>query len=246
MAAWKQSHPPRQLARRYSELTGEDVDGAKEVAERVQAGDPAALAVWPMPCRRPCDRHRLDRRRYFAAGSSCWWWHGQRWRTPAGPLREQLAIKLNILRAPELVQAQLGDEAGCLGSRVVGLGGIRHLGHEPTGKLGMTTYTCAHALTPDGLVHDVTIEVDDRLITSVTSGEPAAAGAIELGDVTVVPGFIDMHVHGVGLSFSEGPEAATSAARFHLGHGTTSLLASLASAPLDELGNANGRAATAG
>ena len=100
----------------------------------------------------------------------------------------------------------------------------------------MTTYSCAHALTPDGLVHDVTIEVDDRLITSVTSGEPAAAGAIELGDVTVVPGFIDMHVHGGGShSFSEGPEAATSAARFHLGHGTTSLLASLASAPLDEL-----------
>ena len=62
------------------------------------------------------------------------------------------------------------------------------------------------------------------------------AGAIELGDVTVVPGFIDMHVHGGGShSFSEGPEAATSAARFHLGHGTTSLLASLASAPLDEL-----------
>ena len=40
----------------------------------------------------------------------------------------------------------------------------------------------------------------------------------------------------MGLTASpEGPEAATSAARFHLGHGTTSLLASLASAPLDEL-----------
>ena len=66
-----------------------------------------------------CDRDRVDRRGHFAAGSSCWWWHGQRWRTPAGPLREQLTIKLNILRAPELVQAQLGDEAGCLGSALL-------------------------------------------------------------------------------------------------------------------------------
>ena len=126
-----------------------------------------------------------------ALENSCW-----------PPLREQLAIKLNILRAPELVQAQLGDEAGCLGSALLAWEAFDTSAANRQARLGMTTYTCAHALTPDGLVHDVTIEVDDHLITSVTSGEPAAASAIDLGDVTVVPGFIDMHVHGVGLTAS--------------------------------------------
>ncbi|HAM23134.1 MAG TPA: N-acetylglucosamine-6-phosphate deacetylase [Actinobacteria bacterium] len=100
----------------------------------------------------------------------------------------------------------------------------------------MTTYACAHAVTPEGLVDDVAIEVDDGIISSVTRGLPVGPDVVDLGDVTVVPGFVDMHVHGGGsYSFSEGPQAATRAAAFHLQHGTTSLLASLASASLDDL-----------
>lgn len=107
------------VARRYSELTGEDVDGAKEVAERVQAGDPAALSVWA---------DAVD-----ALATAIAWTGGVispqavvvgGGMASAGdllldPLREQLAIKMNILKAPELVQAQLGDEAGCLGSALL-------------------------------------------------------------------------------------------------------------------------------
>jgi N-acetylglucosamine-6-phosphate deacetylase len=47
----------------------------------------------------------------------------------------------------------------------------------------------------------------------------------------VVPGFVDIHVHGGGgHSFTEGdPDSARGAAAFHLRHGTTTLLASLVS-----------------
>jgi N-acetylglucosamine-6-phosphate deacetylase len=53
----------------------------------------------------------------------------------------------------------------------------------------------------------------------------------------VLPGFVDMHVHGGGgLSFTEGPaQDARGAAEFHLRHGSTSLVASLVTAPLAEL-----------
>ncbi len=51
----------------------------------------------------------------------------------------------------------------------------------------------------------------------------------------IVPGFVDLHVHGGGgYSFTTGdPDAARGAAAFHLRHGTTTLLASLVSAPYE-------------
>jgi N-acetylglucosamine-6-phosphate deacetylase len=52
-------------------------------------------------------------------------------------------------------------------------------------------------------------------------------------DRLIVPGFVDLHVHGGGgHTFTTGdPAAAAAAARFHLRHGTTTLCASLVSAP---------------
>jgi N-acetylglucosamine-6-phosphate deacetylase len=51
----------------------------------------------------------------------------------------------------------------------------------------------------------------------------------------VVPGFVDIHVHGGGgATFTTGEaDAARAAAAYHLGHGTTSLLASLVSSPFE-------------
>jgi N-acetylglucosamine-6-phosphate deacetylase len=51
----------------------------------------------------------------------------------------------------------------------------------------------------------------------------------------IVPGFVDIHVHGGGgHSFTTGdPAAAREAAAFHLRHGTTTLLASLVSSPYE-------------
>ncbi len=74
-------------------------------------------------------------------------------------------------------------------------------------------------------------------------GAVTAAGAdgdgwvVDLGNAWIFPGFIDMHVHGGGgTSFVEGGiEEARSAAAFHRAHGTTTIVASLVTAPLDEM-----------
>lgn len=59
----------------------------------------------------------------------------------------------------------------------------------------------------------------------------------EFPDAIVVPGFVDMHVHGGGgASFADGNAADIArAAEFHLRHGTTTTLASLVTAGPAEL-----------
>jgi N-acetylglucosamine-6-phosphate deacetylase len=80
-------------------------------------------------------------------------------------------------------------------------------------------------VTPDGVIDGYVRVVDDR----ITAVEPGTG----VGSDWVVPGFVDMHNHGGGgHSFTTGdPEAARSAAAFHLRHGTTSVMASLVSSP---------------
>jgi N-acetylglucosamine-6-phosphate deacetylase len=55
---------------------------------------------------------------------------------------------------------------------------------------------------------------------------------VDLGDSIVVPGFVDMHVHGGGgfAYTSPDPEEVLRAAAFHRAHGTTTTLASLVTA----------------
>lgn len=68
-------------------------------------------------------------------------------------------------------------------------------------------------------------------------GAGAAPGAVDsdFPDGIVVPGFIDMHVHGGGgASYTDANQIAGAAA-FHLRHGTTTTLASLVTATPDTL-----------
>ncbi len=52
----------------------------------------------------------------------------------------------------------------------------------------------------------------------------------------ILPGFIDVHVHGGGgRDTMEGGDAARQIARLHVRHGTTSLLATTMTAPMDEI-----------
>lgn len=73
------------------------------------------------------------------------------------------------------------------------------------------------------------IEVSDAVVTSVGSGGPPGVVDAALGAATVVPGFVDTHVHGgAGFDFSTADTAGvTSAVEFHRRHGTTTLVASL-------------------
>lgn len=83
-------------------------------------------------------------------------------------------------------------------------------------------------VTPDGIVEG-TIRLDGELIAAV---EPGPVGARA---PWIVPGFVDMHVHGGGgHTFTTGDAGqARGAAAFHLRHGTTTMLASLVSSPYE-------------
>jgi N-acetylglucosamine-6-phosphate deacetylase len=73
-----------------------------------------------------------------------------------------------------------------------------------------------------------TVEVDGPDIRAVHTENVGS-------DDLIVPGFVDMHCHGGGgHTFTTGDaEAARGAAAFHLGHGTTTMLASLVSSPFE-------------
>jgi N-acetylglucosamine-6-phosphate deacetylase len=84
-------------------------------------------------------------------------------------------------------------------------------------------------VTPEGVIDPGVVEVHGDRIASV-----APAADVHSGH-WLVPGFVDMHVHGGGgYTFTTGdPEQARGAAAFHLAHGTTTLLASLVSSPFE-------------
>ena len=88
-----------------------------------------------------------------------------------------------------------------------------------------------------GVVEDGWLELDEGRITAAGTGPPARAPDRDLAGAWVLPGFIDIHVHGGGgASFESGDrEEARRAISFHRRHGTTTTLASLMTAGLDGL-----------
>ncbi|NYI07623.1 N-acetylglucosamine-6-phosphate deacetylase [Allostreptomyces psammosilenae] len=79
---------------------------------------------------------------------------------------------------------------------------------------------------------------DGTAATATTAPAPAPGTAeLDLTGHWIVPGFVDMHVHGGGgASYTSGdPEEALRAARTHLAHGTTTTMASLVTGDLDDL-----------
>ncbi|QZY53419.1 amidohydrolase family protein [Leucobacter tenebrionis] len=73
------------------------------------------------------------------------------------------------------------------------------------------------------------VSFEEGRITGVGSGAPVSPPTRDLGDVTLVPGFVDVHVHGGGgAGYAEGSAALALRARdAHLAHGTTTSVASL-------------------
>ena len=88
----------------------------------------------------------------------------------------------------------------------------------------------------DGALTGATwIEVSENLIRSVNSGVHTSPDQIVEG--TLIPGFVDIHCHGgAGKYFSAlTPGEIHSVIETHRGHGTTSLIASLVSEPIETL-----------
>ena len=95
--------------------------------------------------------------------------------------------------------------------------------------------TAATVLTGSQLLRPGWIEVDGPIITAIAPGDPGRPADRALGSVTVVPGFVDTHVHGGGGgSFSVAAQTATAVA-LHRRHGTTTLVASLVTEAPDDL-----------
>ncbi|MEO3856849.1 N-acetylglucosamine-6-phosphate deacetylase [Acrocarpospora sp. B8E8] len=102
------------------------------------------------------------------------------------------------------------------------------------------TLSDARIVTPDG-VHHGWLTIEDGRITHVGRGSAPGNGR-GLGGRIVVPGFVDIHVHGGGgTGYPAGSEEqARRTVAFHREHGTTTALASLVTAPLDRLKAAAG------
>ena len=97
-------------------------------------------------------------------------------------------------------------------------------------------------VTPGGVLSPGWIRLAGGLIDAVGPGEPpepppAGLPVTDLRGRWVLPGFVDMHVHGGGgTSFTEGSaDDARNAAEFHRRHGSTTIVASLVTAPVAEL-----------
>ncbi|MEO3808892.1 N-acetylglucosamine-6-phosphate deacetylase [Sphaerisporangium sp. B11E5] len=101
-----------------------------------------------------------------------------------------------------------------------------------------TTLTDARVVTPGG-IHEGWLTIEDGRLTHIGRGRAPGAGE-SLGGRHVVPGFVDIHTHGgAGASFPSGDQdQARRAAEFHARHGTTTIMASLVTASIEDLSRA--------
>ena len=109
----------RAIHQRYAAASGRavtEVDGAREVAALVAAGDPVALGVWADAIADLVDMlvaviTVLGPRRLVLAGGP-----SDAGELLVAPVRDRLAAALTFQRRPEVVVAELGSDAGVLGS----------------------------------------------------------------------------------------------------------------------------------
>ncbi|HVA71541.1 MAG TPA: N-acetylglucosamine-6-phosphate deacetylase [Candidatus Limnocylindrales bacterium] len=106
--------------------------------------------------------------------------------------------------------------------------------------MAMMVIQAGRAFTPQEEIADAAIVIEDGKIARIGRRDeiqvPADAKEILARDMTVIPGFVDIHVHGAGghdvMSSTE--EALSTVAKAVARHGTTSLVATTVTAPPDE------------
>lgn len=91
-------------------------------------------------------------------------------------------------------------------------------------------------LTPAGFVQGSIAFTAEGRINHIHGKSISEAAARDSGEPLVLPGFIDLHVHGAGgRDIMEGGDAAARVSQVHAQHGTTSMLATTMTAPMEEL-----------
>ncbi|MDO4686514.1 MAG: amidohydrolase family protein, partial [Corynebacterium sp.] len=100
----------------------------------------------------------------------------------------------------------------------------------------MTSYR-GRVVTPNGVIQDGIVEVTGDRITGVRPAQ--STDTVAQSAAWILPGFVDVHNHGgAGEGFPSSDLAGCrKAARHHRSHGSTTLLASLVSAPGEHLVN---------
>ena len=100
----------------------------------------------------------------------------------------------------------------------------------------MSAVVVGNILTPSGFVHGSIAFTPEGRIARIQGKAISEEAARASGDPLVLPGFIDLHVHGAGgRDIMEGGDAAVRISQVHARHGTTSMLATTMTAPMQDL-----------
>jgi N-acetylglucosamine-6-phosphate deacetylase len=101
--------------------------------------------------------------------------------------------------------------------------------------LVVTTLTGARVVTPEGVLDGAWVRVEGERIAEIGTG--AASGpTVDLAGSWLLPGFVDLHVHGGGgYDVTRGASDMAAAVAFHRRHGVTSTLVSLMAQPVDAM-----------
>lgn len=101
----------------------------------------------------------------------------------------------------------------------------------------MATVTLTgNVLTPSGFVNGSVVVSNAGRIAHIEGNPIGEEAARASGRPLLLPGFIDLHVHGAGgRDIMEGGDAAQRVSEVHAQHGTTALLATTMTAPMGEL-----------
>ena len=103
----------------------------------------------------------------------------------------------------------------------------------------MTLLGNARVVTPGGVLSPGWVRIEGSRIEAVGSGPPTGqeTEVRDLGGAWLLPGFVDIHVHGGGGASMTDADAAQilQAVEFHRRHGTTRTLVSLVTAPLETM-----------
>ena len=103
----------------------------------------------------------------------------------------------------------------------------------------MSAVVVGNILTPGGFVHGSIAFTTEGRIARIQGKAISEEAARESTDPLVLPGFIDLHVHGAGgRDIMEGGDAAVRISQVHAQHGTTSMLATTMTAPMEDLASA--------
>jgi N-acetylglucosamine-6-phosphate deacetylase len=103
----------------------------------------------------------------------------------------------------------------------------------------MLAFTARRLLTPDEIIDHAVMVVDDGRVLEIASradGQlPAHAAHFDFGDAVIVPGYVDLHIHGSGGFdvMDDRPEALPAIERVLARHGVTSYFPTTVTASME-------------